>query len=57
MIVKMKTMALKIVHISTSLFICFSRELGVGLYKSEEVGYLLRILAPLIPFMYLDREQ
>lgn len=40
---------------ATGLFICFSRELGVGLYKSEEVGYLLRILAPLIPFMYLDR--
>ena len=40
---------------ATGIFIVFSNELGVGLYKSEEVGYLLRILAPLIPFMYLDK--
>ena len=40
---------------ATGIFIIFSNELGVGLYKSEEVGYLLRILAPLIPFMYLDK--
>ncbi|WP_409193332.1 lipid II flippase MurJ, partial [Clostridium perfringens] len=40
---------------ATGIFIVFSNELGVGLYKSEEVGYLLKILAPLIPFMYLDK--
>ena len=40
---------------ATGIFIVFSREFGVGLYKSEEVGYLLKILAPLIPFMYLDK--
>ena len=40
---------------STGIFIVFSQELAVGLYKSEDVGYLLRILAPLIPFMYLDK--
>lgn len=40
---------------ATGIFIVFSNELGVGLYKSEEVGYLLRILSPLIPFIYLDK--
>ena len=40
---------------ATGVFIVFSNELGVGLYKNKEVGYLLKILAPLIPFMYLDR--
>ena len=37
------------------IFIVFSRELGLGLYNNTEVGYLLKILAPLIPFMYLDK--
>ena len=40
---------------ATGIFIVFSNELGTELYKSEEVGYLLKILAPLIPFMYLDK--
>ena len=40
---------------ATGIFIIFSNELGVALYKSEDVGYLLKILAPLIPFMYLDK--
>lgn len=40
---------------STGIFIVFSTELGVRLYKSEDVGYLLKILAPLVPFIYLDK--
>lgn len=40
---------------ATGIFIIFSNELGIELYKSEEVGYMLKILAPLIPFMYLDK--
>ncbi len=39
----------------TGIFIIFSRELGLAIYNSEEVGFIMRILAPLIPFMYLDR--
>lgn len=35
-------------------FICFSDELAMAVYKSEEAGYLLQILAPLVPVMYLD---
>ena len=33
----------------------YSSELGQILYKNDEVGIMLKILAPLIPFMYLDR--
>ncbi|MGL5693328.1 MAG: oligosaccharide flippase family protein [Peptostreptococcaceae bacterium] len=40
---------------STGLFMIYSQELGVAIYKSEEVGVMIKILAPLIPFMYLDR--
>ena len=52
---KVVKFTLLIAIFTTGIFICFSSELGIGLYKSEEVGYLLKILAPLIPFMYLDR--
>ena len=52
---KVVKFTLLIAIFATGIFICFSSELGIGLYKSEEVGYLLKILAPLIPFMYLDR--
>lgn len=40
---------------STGLFIVFSKELGTELFNSEEVSILLKVLAPLIPFIYLDR--
>lgn len=40
---------------STGLFMIYSKELGIAIYKSEEVGVMIKILAPLIPFMYLDR--
>ncbi|MGL5331132.1 MAG: oligosaccharide flippase family protein, partial [Peptostreptococcaceae bacterium] len=40
---------------STGLFMIYSKELGLVIYKSEEVGVIIKILAPLIPFMYLDR--
>ena len=36
------------------IFFLFSTELGVLIYKSEEVGFLLRVLAPIMPFMYLE---
>ncbi|MEG2195699.1 MAG: polysaccharide biosynthesis C-terminal domain-containing protein, partial [Terrisporobacter sp.] len=40
---------------ATGLFMIYSRELGLAIYKSEEVGFMIRILSPLIPLMYLDR--
>lgn len=37
------------------VFISFSHELGIAIYNNKETGFMLRILAPLIPFMYFDR--
>ena len=36
------------------VLICFSREIGAALYPNSDAGYYIRILAPLIPIMYLD---
>ncbi len=36
------------------IMICFSHELGMLLYDSEEAGMYIRQLAPLIPIMYVD---
>ncbi len=33
---------------------CFGYELGEAIYKSREAGMYIRILAPLIPIMYVD---
>ena len=33
---------------------CFGGELGVLIYKSPEAGQYIRILAPLVPIMYVD---
>lgn len=37
-----------------TVFTVFSRELGILLYHSEEVGIYLRVLAPLTPIMYTE---
>jgi stage V sporulation protein B len=34
--------------------LCFSAPLGEALYGSSEVGNFIRLLAPLVPVMYLD---
>ena len=36
------------------VLICFSQEIGMALYPNSEAEYYIRILAPLIPIMYLD---
>ncbi|WP_283606573.1 oligosaccharide flippase family protein [Faecalispora anaeroviscerum] len=36
------------------IFLGFSRDIGLTFYKNEQTGILLRILAPLVPLMYLD---
>lgn len=36
------------------IFVCFSSELGVYIYKSKEAGEFIKLLSPLIPLMYLD---
>ena len=40
--------------IFSALFFVGGRKLGVLIYSSEEVGFLLRALSPIVPFMYLD---
>ncbi|WP_296647658.1 oligosaccharide flippase family protein [Romboutsia sp. 13368] len=40
---------------ASGLFIIFSEELGLAIYNNTQVGLMMKILAPLIPFMYLDR--
>lgn len=36
------------------LFYIFAYELGALIYNSVEVGFLIKALAPLVPFMYLE---
>ena len=36
------------------LFTQFAKELGLWLYKSEEIGFYLTVLGPLMPLMYLE---
>ena len=38
----------------SGLLICFSDELGILIYNDSEVGYYIRLIAPLVPIMYLD---
>ncbi len=37
-----------------SVFAFCGREIGLVLYKSGDVGFLLAVLSPVVPFMYLD---
>lgn len=36
------------------LFFLFSKQLGILIYHSEEVGSLIGVLAPIVPFMYVE---
>lgn len=38
----------------SGIFTMFATELGTLIYKSEEVGSYIRVLAPIVPFMYLE---
>ena len=38
----------------SGIFICFSNEIGVYFFKSNEAAELIKLLSPLIPLMYLD---
>jgi stage V sporulation protein B len=40
--------------LTSGFFVFFSNRLGPALYKSGECGSLFRIMAPLIPLIYLD---
>ena len=36
------------------ILVCFSAEIGEALYPNTDTGYYIRLLAPLIPIMYVD---
>ena len=39
---------------ATALFLCFSKQIGLACYNIAEVGELLRLLAIICPFLYLQ---
>ena len=39
---------------TAGVMLCFSRELGLLLYGSDQAALYIRVLAPLIPVMYMD---
>ncbi len=41
-------------YIFAALFFTLGDELGILIYKSEEVGFLLKALSPIVPLMYID---
>ena len=40
---------------ASGVFIAFSDEIGWAIYKNKEIGIIIKILAPVIPVMYLER--
>ena len=40
--------------IFSSIFMVSGEKIGFLIYKNNEIGFLLKCLAPIIPFMYLD---
>lgn len=40
--------------IFASIFAVGGEKIGVIIYKSEDVGFLIKALSPIVPFMYLD---
>lgn len=40
--------------ITAAVMLIFSRELSLSVYRSEEAAFYLKLIAPLIPIMYLD---
>lgn len=36
------------------VFFVFANPLGSVIYKSDNVGFIIKVLAPIVPFMYLD---
>ncbi len=51
---KVMTLTLSSSFLLSGIFFSLSYTLGSLIYKSTEVGYLLRVLAPIVPLMYID---
>ena len=37
-----------------AVFFCIGKEIGVLIYKENQVGFLIKSLSPIVPLMYLD---
>lgn len=37
-----------------SCFLFWAEEIGMAIYKSSDVGYIIRVLSPIVPFMYME---
>lgn len=51
---KTVNMTLKASIFIATVFFAAAYEIGFCVYKSTEVGYIIRFLSPIIPFMYLE---
>ncbi|MEG2983317.1 MAG: oligosaccharide flippase family protein [Peptostreptococcaceae bacterium] len=40
---------------ASGIFIVFSNDIGMMVYNNKEIGIIIRVLAPIIPIMYLER--
>lgn len=40
---------------ASGVFIAFSNDIGWVVYSNKEIGIIIRVLAPIIPIMYLER--
>ena len=47
-------LTLLISFIVAAIFFVLGEEIGYLIYKSEDIGFLLKALSPIVPFMYLD---
>ena len=54
MIGRVWSLALLFAICTAGILICFSQEIGTALYPGTRAGYYIRLLAPLIPIMYID---
>ncbi len=54
MINRVLSLAMIFAMVCSAVMMVFSEELGEVIYKTREAGYFIRLLAPLVPIMYLD---
>ena len=43
-----------VAFICSAVFLVIGEEIGLLIYKDTDVGFLLKVLSPIVPFMYLD---
>lgn len=41
--------------LASGIFIAFSNDIGIAVYNNKQIGPIIRVIAPIIPIMYLER--